>query len=68
MAQGLGFLPLTWETQTELLAPDFDLAQPWLLQALASAPGELNWLELDISGTTSQWLERGPFSVCLSNN
>lgn len=46
MAQGLGVLPLKWETQMELLAPDFDLAQPWLLQALAQLLVDLigwNW-------------------------
>lgn len=44
MAQGLGFLPLKWGTQ--LLAPDFDLARLWLLQALAQLLADLtgrNW-------------------------
>lgn len=33
MVQVVGFLPPTWETYMELLAPGFCPAHPWLLQA-----------------------------------
>lgn len=34
MIQVVSFLLPTWKTSTEVLAPNFRLAQPWLLQVL----------------------------------
>lgn len=37
-SQVLGSLPPVWKTLTQFHAPDFGIAQPWLLQAF----GEMN--------------------------
>lgn len=42
MCQVLGFLPLLWETQTQVQSPDFSLAKPELLQVFGQGARDMN--------------------------